>query len=111
MKHPFAILLTCVIALLIAYGTLKPPGVGGAPLPLTDKQIHFLAFALLTFPYGWVRPSAARWLLPLAIAYGGAIELIQPTFGRGAEWGDLLADSLGALAGVLPGLMRWRIKS
>lgn len=108
MKHPIAITLTCAIALLIAYGTLKPSEPGGVPLFLTDKQIHFLAFALLTLPYGWARPKAAWWLVPFATLYGGAIEVFQPTFGRSAEWLDLLADGLGAFAGVIPGQLRAR---
>jgi VanZ family protein len=35
-----------------------------------------------------------------AIAMGGAIEVIQPLFGRGAELGDWLNDALGAGAGL-----------
>ncbi len=111
MKNRIALTLTYFVALLIAYGTLKPPSPPGEPWLLNDKQVHFLAFALLTLPYGWVRPHAALWLVPIAILYGGAIELIQPMFGRGAEWGDLLADCLGALVGVVPGLLRRRANS
>ncbi len=33
-------------------------------------------------------------------ATGGLIELIQPAIGRGAEWVDLLNDTLGAIAGL-----------
>jgi VanZ family protein len=34
------------------------------------------------------------------VAIGGLIELIQPAIGRGAEWVDLLNDTLGAIAGL-----------
>ncbi|WP_120499796.1 VanZ family protein [Roseovarius sp. EL26] len=111
MKNPIALVLTCAIALLIAYGTLKPPGSSSDPWILNDKQVHFLAFAFLTLPMGWVRPQAVLWLVPLAICYGGIIELIQPMFGRGAELGDLIADGLGAMTGALPGLIRHSIRN
>ncbi|MGE0290667.1 MAG: VanZ family protein, partial [Bradyrhizobium sp.] len=50
-------------------------------------------------------PALVRWrryvaAFLLAIAAGGAIEMIQPLFGRGAEWGDWLNDALGAAAGL-----------
>jgi VanZ family protein len=34
------------------------------------------------------------------LAYGGAIEIVQPITGRAAEWADLLADGAGAFAGA-----------
>lgn len=110
MMRP-AILLTIVIALGIAWGTLSPPGGAGAPLPLTDKQIHALAFALLILPLSCVHPHRALRLAPLFLAYGGAIELVQPLVGRGAEWGDLLADAIGLAAGLLLGCGLRRLRS
>ncbi len=109
MTHPYTLVLTLFVALLIGWGTLSPPGAPGPALPLTDKQIHALAFALLVLPLGWVRPRAALWLGPLALAYGGAIELIQPSVGRSAEWGDFLADAIGIALGLLPGQLRARL--
>jgi VanZ family protein len=37
------------------------------------------------------------------ISYGGTIELIQPFFGRQAEWADLVADGVGAVLGGAAG--------
>lgn len=103
-----ALSVTLVVALVIGWGTLSPPGGTSSPLPFTDKQLHFMAFALLAMPLGWVRPAWVLWLVPLSLGYGAMIELIQPSVGRSAEWGDLLADGLGILVGVLPGqLRRW----
>lgn len=50
-------------------------------------------------------PALTRWrcyvaAFLLAIAVGGAIEIVQPLLGRGAEIGDWLNDALGAAAGL-----------
>lgn len=108
MRPPLlpASLLTAVIACVIVYGTLSPPGPPGPPLLLTDKQMHALAFFGLVLPLGWVRP---RWALRIglaALAFGGVIELVQPSVGRSAEWADLWADGLGVVIGLLPGQLR-----
>ena len=108
MKHA-ALVLTAAIALLIGWGTLSPPGGPGPALPLTDKQLHALGFGMLVLPLSLTRPAAIRWLAPLALAYGGAIELIQPAVGRSAEWGDFLADGVGIAIGIIPGLIRARL--
>ncbi len=108
MKHA-ALVLTAAIALMIGWGTLTPPGAAGPALPLSDKQLHALGFGLLVLPLSLVRPATIRWLAPLALAYGGAIELIQPAVGRSAEWADFLADGIGIALGVTPGLIRARL--
>ena len=102
--------MTLLAALIIATGTLSPPGQGGMPLLFTDKQLHFIAFALLALPLGWARPAWAFLLVPVALSYGAMIEMIQPAIGRSAELGDLVADALGIAFGVLPGKLRHRIK-
>jgi VanZ family protein len=79
--------------------------VGFAGLPL-DKLVHLGLFLGLTG--SWLRalpPGRTRdktWIAAVviaAIAFGGLLELIQslPAIGRDGEWGDLLADALGAL--------------
>lgn len=108
MKSVLAITLTLLIAALIAVGTLTPPGDGPALLPLTDKQMHFIAFALLVLPMTLMNWRHAFWLAPLALVFGAAIELIQPTVGRSGDWLDLLADATGIVFGMLPGLIRHR---
>lgn len=110
MKLHLTSALTLAIAVLIAFGTLTPPGPPGPPLPFTDKQMHFMAFALLVMPLIWVKPRYVLWLAPLALIYGGVIELLQPFVGRSADWLDLLADSGGILAGLLPGFVRSKLR-
>jgi VanZ family protein len=92
--------LTLLIALGILAGTLWPSDLPEVPFTLRDKVLHLLAFALLILPMTLVDPGRALRLAPVCIAFGAAIEVIQPTFGRGAEWLDLLADALGVGLGL-----------
>ena len=101
----FASLSTVAIAGLIAWATLSPPGPPGPPVPYVDKIGHAVAFAALVAPLAWQRPRFLVWLAPLALFYGGFIEIIQPGFGRSAEWADFAADGAGVAIGSLPGLM------
>ena len=91
--------VTIVLALIIAVLTLAPIPSGGPSG--SDKLYHILAFACLAFPLPLVRPRLTIWVVVGVIAYGGAIELIQPFFGRQAEWADLVADGIGAILGAV----------
>ncbi len=77
-------------------------------MPYIDKVGHATAFAALIAPLAWHWPRALVWGAPLALLYGGVIELVQPGFGRSAEWADFWADGLGVVVGCLPGLLRAR---
>lgn len=93
--------VTLAVALIIAVLTLAPmPAAGPAG---SDKIYHILAFAGLAFPLPLVRPRLTIWVVLGVIAYGGAIEMIQPFFGRQAERADLLADGIGAVVGAVAG--------
>ena len=90
--------LTGLIALAIGYLSLSPletlpPALGG------DKVHHFIAYAVLCFPLSFRDAAAARIVLPLAVAYGGLIELVQPYVNRYGEWGDFAANAMGCLIG------------
>jgi VanZ family protein len=99
-----------VAAVAIAYLTLAP-----VPVPYqgrvvgVDKIFHALAFAALVFPV--VATGAHRWVwaVPLAIAFGGAIEIVQPHVGRSGMVADFLADVLGVAVGAWLGyrVHRW----
>lgn len=97
---PRARALTVLIALCILVGTLWPAGPPDVPFTLRDKLLHLLAFALLILPMALTDGRRAVRLAPICIAFGAAIEVIQPAFGRGAEWLDLLADALGVGLGL-----------
>ena len=92
---------TMLLALLIGVLTLTPITVGG-PAGF-DKTYHALAFASLAFPLTLVRPKLVLWVIVGVILYGGAIELIQPFFGRDAGWRDFMADGIGAVMGAAAG--------
>jgi len=101
----FACCLTVFFATIITLGALNPPGNGGSALPFTDKQLHFIAFFVLTLPLAMARPRWMLWFAPLALAYGAAIELIQPSVGRSGDVADFAADALGVLCGLSPALL------
>jgi hypothetical protein len=89
---------TLTLALIIAVLTLAPMPSGGPAG--SDKIYHILAFASLAFPLSLVRPRLVILVALAVIAYGGSIELVQPFFGRQAEWADLVADTFGAVLGA-----------
>jgi len=88
--------------------TSTPPLIQG-PLGW-DKLLHAAAYALLTVTIGqylsmhcadsW---KAGFYAAGLAIVYGGLMEIMQLTMqaGRMAEWNDLVADAVGAVAGCV----------
>lgn len=99
--------LSAVVLLAVLYLTLFPK-----PLPdndihfweHTDKIVHALMMLGLYWAFAWdLRRGATRWLLLAVVLFGGAIELLQEAMhmGRGASWGDLAADSVGALVAWL----------
>ncbi|MGY9046050.1 MAG: VanZ family protein, partial [Rhodobacterales bacterium] len=57
------------------------------------------------FPLPIIRPSMALPVILCVVGYGGLIEVIQPIFGRTADFADLLADAAGAATGVISGLL------
>jgi VanZ family protein len=98
-----ALVLTAALAVIIAMLTLMPVTVPDA-IPGTDKIYHLISFAALVLPCAIFYPRALLWILPTAILFGGAIEIIQPSVGRHGEWADFYADTLGVVAGAILGL-------
>ncbi len=101
------ILLTGLLVLVISFLTLIPIEVPQG-VPGTDKMHHVTAFAALVIPAAFLWPRVLLCVAPIAILYGGAIELLQPYVGRSKSLGDFQADILGVFLGVLAGLfLRW----
>lgn len=78
-------------------------------IPLLDKWEHAFAYMVLALclaggSYSARLSGRSIYLLAivLPVIYGGLIELIQPYFPpRTCEWGDWLADCIGATIGIL----------
>lgn len=88
----------CLAAVL----TLSLLGQVPEAVPTTgwDKTNHLLGFAALGVLgcLGYARHVG--WVMAGLMAYGGLIEILQSfTPNRFAEWGDLLADTLGLAIG------------
>jgi VanZ family protein len=87
---------------VVAWGELapQPPSLPG-PWQW-DKLDHFTAYfglALLA-TLGWGLRRSLVWVLLGVVAIGASLEGIQSLVGRDAEWGDMLANTIGALAGL-----------
>ena len=110
MRKNLDILLTIAVMLTLTIAMLWPLE---APPPApegSDKLVHFVAFATLAFPLAL---SGRIGLLPVFIgasAYGGAIELIQPSFNRSADINDWIADIIGVVLGIGCGLLYRRLR-
>lgn len=107
-------IITALLAAGLAVAMLTPVDVPQSVPSGTDKLVHLAAFGLL------VLPAALSRRVPLgllfvglfigAVAFGGAIELIQPQFGRSADINDWVADMAGAALGLLLALGIRRIR-
>ena len=88
MRKYLDIPLTLIVTLALTVAMLWPLE---APPPApegSDKLVHFIAFAALAFP---LASTGRVGLLPVFIgasAFGGIIELIQPSFNRSADVND-----------------------
>ena len=103
---PLTLIVTTVLTVAMLWPIKQPPL---APAG-SDKLVHFMAFAALAFP---LARTGRIGLLPVFIGasiFGGAIELIQPSFNRSADINDWVADILGVALGIGGGLLYRRIR-
>jgi len=103
---PLTIIVTLTLTVAMLWPLEAPP-----PAPNgTDKVVHLIAFAALAFPLA----RTGRFGLPPvfigASAFGGAIELIQPSFNRSADVNDWVADIVGVILGIGLGLLYRRMR-
>jgi VanZ family protein len=103
---PLTIIVTIVLTVAMLWPLEAPP-----PAPEgSDKLVHFIAFAALAFP---LARTGRVGLLPVFIgasAFGGIIELIQPSFNRSADFYDWVADVVGVTLGIGLGLLYRRLR-
>ena len=101
--------LTLIAALTLIVAMLWPMDQPPPAPEGSDKLVHLIAFAALSFP---LARTGRLGLLPVLIgasAFGGAIELIQPSFNRSADINDWVADIVGVVLGIGCGLLYRRI--
>jgi VanZ family protein len=70
---------------------------------VSDKASHLFTYFLLAGWFGLLAHDRVvlGWTLAALIGYGILLELLQGLTGyRFAEWGDVVANSIGAVAGV-----------
>lgn len=96
-----AIMLLAVVTVLL----LMPMPDHGLDAPGNiDKLVHFVMFFCVALPALVATPRFWPHIMLGLIIYGGVIEMIQPQFGRHADWGDFVANSLGVVAAFPPAL-------
>ena len=110
MRRYLDIPLTVFVATILTVAMLWPLE---APTPApkgSDKLVHFIAFAALAFPLARTGRLRLVSVFIGASAFGGLIELIQPTFNRNADTGDWVADTFGVAFGIGCGLLYRRLR-
>ncbi len=71
-------------------------------IPYMDKIVHFGIFGVLGFLITYEKRHDDWPTLLLCAVFGATIEVIQLFLPwRSFEWADMIADTLGALAGIL----------
>ena len=99
------IFISLVLTIAMLWPLDQPP-----PAPEgSDKLVHFVAFAALAFPLSCTGRFGQHAVFIGASAYGGVIELIQPSFNRSADINDWIADIVGVVLGIGCGLLYRRI--
>lgn len=85
---------------MVIWGELTPSAHG--PDVIWDKLLHFTAYfglaGIATVSLG--RGKASLWAAFALAVFGGILEIVQSFVGRDAEWGDEIANVLGAGMGL-----------
>ena len=110
MRKYLDIPLTLIVTLILTVAMLWPLDQPHPAPEGSDTLVHFIAFAALAFP---LARTGRIGLLPVftgASAFGGAIELIQPSFNRSADFNDWIVDIIGVIVGIACGLLYRRLR-
>ena len=103
---PLTLVVMTVLTVAMLWPINQPP-----PAPDgTDKLVHLIAFAALAFP---LASTGRIGLIPVfvgASAFGGFIEVLQPSFGRSADMQDWIADITGVALGIVLALLYRRLR-
>ena len=88
--------------IVVLWGELTPHPPKLAGPWMWDKLDHFTAYfglALLA-TLGWGLRRSLIWVFLAVVALGGGLEIVQTLTGRDGQWGDFIANDLGALLGT-----------
>ena len=114
-KVALALLLWIAAIVVVVTGELIPGD--SAPMRLldathiSDKVMHFGAYALLAFiPVVGFRLSKGIVCALVMIALGVALEFVQQMVGRDLEIGDMLANAAGVAIGIVLALLARRLR-
>ena len=103
---PLTLIETTVLTVAMLWPINQPP-----PAPdRGDTVVHLIAFAALAF---LLARTGRFGLIPVfvgASAFGGLIELIQPSFGSSADMQDWIADIAGVALGIMLALLYRRLR-
>jgi VanZ family protein len=103
---PLTLIVTAVMTAALLWPIHQPP-----PAPDgTDKLVHLIAFAALAFPLARTGRIGLLPVFVVASAFGGFIEVIQPSFGRSADMQDWIADIVGVALGIVLALLYRRFR-
>jgi hypothetical protein len=93
------------VVVLVSFAVLFAPAPDVPPAPYgIDKLVHASLFAALALSGRWAGVGRVV-LFAVLVVYAAASEVIQSLIGRDAAVGDLLADVVGVVLGLL--LWRW----
>lgn len=106
-KYSILVALAIIVLSTIPVPEVKPL----EEVPLFDKWVHFLMYAVLSVAMWWDRRSrhqpisAGYYILMLILPslLGGLMELVQAylTTCRSGDWLDAVADAIGAIIGTI----------
>ena len=106
MDIPLTLIVTAILTVAMLWPLDAPP-----PAPDgSDKIVHVLAFAALSFPLARTGRFGLLAVFVGASIFGGMIELIQPSFNRNCDMNDWIADIGGVLLGICLGLIYRRLR-
>ena len=116
LRYKYSVLVALVIIIL---STIPIPEIKHLEgVPLIDKWVHFLMYAVMSVAM-WIdqrnstQPLSITyylWMLIIPSCLGGILELVQAylTTCRSGEWLDAIADTIGAVIGTVGCyLIRW----
>ena len=110
MRQYLDIPITLIVTLTLTVAMLWPLESPSPAPDGSDKVVHLIAFAALSFPLARTGRIGLTPVFVGATAFGGLIELIQPSFNRSADVSDWVADILGVVLGMICGLIYRRLR-